>query len=265
MALERWDNLPCKSKGFNYYLRLFGWVSWVFIIGVFLYRVNLYFSRPPVVYAPAQSSPFVQSVPIQSVPVQSVYYKTYEEMCAANPSSSSCLENSPIRTQMEKQALLISQQSEKEKSQLVSTVGGGYSGYVEINGKRHSVYEPAVMSQTFKYRSVNNVKHLDVEINGMPFEVILDTGASYVALNSDAIRKLGVKEFVGTGVHHTANGDVKVNYFYVSSLRLGSFEVKDVKCGNSPSNVHNLLGGSFLKHFDYSINESSGTITFTPK
>lgn len=255
MALERWDNFPKKSKGFYYYFRFFGWVSWGFIIGVVLYCVNLYFSPPPVAYTPVQSPSVVQSVSAPAPMPAVKHYATYKEMCADNPSHP--CPDIPLASDF---------LGKKEKqSQLVSTVGGGYSGYIEYNGKRQSVYEPVVTSQTFKYRSVNNIKYLDVEINGVPFEMMLDTGASYVALNSDAVQKLGVKNFVGQGVHNTANGKIQVNYFYVSSLKLGSFEVKDVKCGYSPSNSYNLLGGSFLQHFNYEINESAGTITFVAK
>lgn len=246
-----WDNLPGKKPP--------SWLSILLFVLFFLvlgFQLQRFFSPPPVVYTPVQSSPAVKSVSAAPALMPVIkHYATYEEMCADNPSHS-CPKIPLASDFLGKKG---------KESQLVSTVGGGYSGYVEYNGKRQSVYEPAVTSQTFKYRSVNNIKYLDVEINGVPFEVILDTGASIVALNSDVIRRLGVKNFVGQRVHSTANGKVLANHFYVFSFKLGAFEVKDVECSYSPSNSHNLLGGSFLKHFNYEINESAGTITFAAK
>lgn len=159
----------------------------------------------------------------------------------------------------------VSQLLKEKESQIVSTAGGDYSGYIESDGKRYNVYEPFVKSQTFKYYSRGrNTKILTVEINGVPFEMLFDTGASYVSLNSDAVRKLGIKSFVREAVVNTANGRTASYQFY-ASVKLGSFEVKDVECGYSPASSQNLLGGSFLKHFNYAVDESVGTITLSLK
>lgn len=260
-----WDNILNKTKRSNLYKFYF--------LSFLLLALNLiiYFYTFPFLHSLLSHRVSVQSLPVQSLSaVQSVpalvsserHYETYAELCAAKAADPSFVCSAET---LASNKMGLSMEKEKKQSQIVSTAGGGYSGYIEYNGKRQSVHEPAVTSQTFRYRSINNVKYLDVEINGVPFEVMLDTGASYVALNSDAVQRLGVKEFVGQGVLGTANGKIQVNYFYVSSFKLGAFEVKDVKCGYSPSNSYNLLGGSFLQHFNYEINESAGAITFEAK
>ncbi|MDP3048319.1 MAG: retropepsin-like aspartic protease [Thermodesulfovibrionales bacterium] len=208
-------------------LNVWSWFFGALITLVFVYLfLKIIPSRPSVVYVPVQSPSVVQSVPNVLLPVP--------------------------------------QQFKQRESQLVSTVGGGYSGYIEHGGKRYDVYEPAVKSQTFKYRSRADTKNLDVVINGIPFELVLDTGASDVSLSSDAVRTLGIKEFVREQIYNTASGR-SVGYIFYASVKLGSFEVRDVECSYVPSSAHNLLGGSFLKHFNYSVDESAGTITFIPK
>lgn len=216
-------------------LSIWGWFLGALISFLFFYLIlKIFPPRPSLVYVPVQSFPVVQSVP----------YVPSGDIQKSQP---------------------VPQQFKKEESQIVSTTGGDYSGYIEHDGKRYNVYEPFVKSQTFRYRSQGiNTKILTVEINGIPFEMVFDTGASDVSLNSDTVRKLGVKSFVREVMVNTANGRA-ISYQFYASVKLGSFEVKDVECGYSPASSHNLLGGSFLKHFNYTVNESIGTITFTLK
>lgn len=222
-------------------LSIWSWFLGALISLLLFYSIlkNFSFLRSSVVPVPVQSLPVVQYVPVL-VP-------------SRGPS----------------QSLPVPQQSKEKESQVVSTVDGSYKGYIESAGKRYYVYSPSVVSETYKYRvSGVNIKCLTVDINGVPFEAMLDTGASYVVLSLDAVRKLGIKEFVGSGIQRTASGFVPAYYFY-ASVKLGSFEIKDVKCSYLPSNPransYVLLGGSFLSHFNYSINESEGTVTFKLK
>lgn len=230
-----WNNISLPKKSRLWLYIVFAILIWSSVALQFYFRS----SRPSVVSVPVQSPPAIQSV---SVPVTVPVLPRYASL-----------------------PLPVPYQPEKKESQLVSTAGGGYSGYIEYNGKRQSVYEPAVVSQTFKYRSVSNIKYLDVEINGVPFEVMLDTGASYVCLSSEALRILGINRFNQTIKMKNVIGMFDAHGFRLSSLKLGSFEVRDIEAFYIPSSSYNLLGGSFLKHFNYEINESAGTITFVAK
>lgn len=210
-------------------LTIWSWFLGALISLLFFYFILKIFPPcPSDVYVPVQSPPVFQHVP--------------------DPSRSRSLPVLPGK-----------------ESQIVSTAGGDYSGYIEHDGKRYDVYEPFIKSQTFRYYSQGrNTKILTVEINGVPFEMLFDTGASYVSLNSDAVRKLGVKSFVREIMVNTTSGRTASYQFY-ASIKLGSFEVNDVECGYIPASSQNLLGGSFLKHFNYSIDESVGTITLSLK
>ena len=150
----------------------------------------------------------------------------------------------------------------KKEFVIVRSVPSGYQGYVEVNGVRKEIYSEKITSETYHYKSVSDVKFLPVKINGIEFDMMIDTGASQVSLNSDAVRKLGITQFTDKKIHSTAAGDVWA-YYFPCSVTLGSFEVLNVQCSYNPENTgENLLGGSFLKNFNYSFNESDNTLTF---
>src|SRR5208283_4194722 len=65
-------------------------------------------------------------------------------------------------------------------------------------------------------------------------------------------------------VSETAAGPTATFLFTASSIKIGSIELKNVQCAFQPAAAMNLLGGSFLSNFDYSINERDHTITFIP-
>jgi clan AA aspartic protease (TIGR02281 family) len=122
-------------------------------------------------------------------------------------------------------------------------------------------------SQTFKYftKGMLNVKFVTIEINGIPVEVQLDTGASFVAFDSETVKKLGITEFKQKVSLSSANGMVEGYLFTIPSIRLGTMEAINVVCAYVPSTTTNLLGGSFLSNFNYSVNEDEHTITLTRK
>jgi|GEM_PF-2447075 len=119
-----------------------------------------------------------------------------------------------------------------------------------------------ITTETFKYKSAHGVKFLPMKVNGIFFDSILDTGSAVVSLNSDAVRKLGITHFTKKEIHSTAGGDVWA-YYFPCSVALGSFEVFNLQCSYNPESKHNLLGGSFLKNFNYSINESEQALTIS--
>lgn len=150
-----------------------------------------------------------------------------------------------------------------KQSPVVRSVPSGYQGYIEVNGVKKEIYSSAVTSETYRYKSVSNVKFIPIKINGIEFDAMIDTGASEVSLNFDAVRRLGVTQFTDKKVHDTAAGSVWA-YYFPCSITLGSFEVLNIQCSYNPENVgENLLGGSFLKNFNYSFNESENTITLS--
>jgi aspartyl protease family protein len=91
----------------------------------------------------------------------------------------------------------------------------------------------------------------EARINGSAVEVIVDTGASLVAINSDTARRLGIApaQSAYTGRARTANGVVAVAPVTLSEIRLGEIILHDVEASVIPSEAldTNLLGMSFLR------------------
>ncbi len=101
-------------------------------------------------------------------------------------------------------------------------------------------------------REYNGHFYADVEINGSPVRVLVDTGASGIALTrSDAQRaglavSAGMFEVVGKG----ANGDVHGEYVMLDRVSLGSTMAERVPAIVLDSGEQSLLGQSFLSKFD---------------
>jgi clan AA aspartic protease (TIGR02281 family) len=122
-------------------------------------------------------------------------------------------------------------------------------------------------SQTLQYYTKNNsnMKYLTVEINDIPFEFILDTGATNVSLNTVSMQKLGIRAFTQKINTRTAGGIVNGYLFNCASVKLGNITVDNVTCSYLPTLDANLLGASLLKHFTYSVDERAQTITLIPR
>jgi aspartyl protease family protein len=87
-------------------------------------------------------------------------------------------------------------------------------------------------------------------INGRSVQVMIDTGASIVALNAETARRLGVtvskSDFNAT--IGTVNGTVEVAPIVLAEIRVGNITLRNVEAAVVPGNVLdvNLLGMSFL-------------------
>ncbi len=101
-------------------------------------------------------------------------------------------------------------------------------------------------------REYNGHFYADVQINGSPIRVLVDTGATGIALSrSDAQRagvavSAGMFEVVGKG----ADGDVHGEFVQLDRVSLGSKTVEDVPAVVLNAGDHSLLGQSFLSKFD---------------
>lgn len=93
-------------------------------------------------------------------------------------------------------------------------------------------------------------------INGQPINFMVDTGASYVVMNSSTAKKLGI-DYRYTGKKSwagTANGTVVTYNLKLKSIQVGDIKLLNVQGavieGNSPTTV--LLGNSFLNRLEMS-------------
>lgn len=91
----------------------------------------------------------------------------------------------------------------------------------------------------------------DVRINGRRMEVLVDTGATAVAINQSKARRLGIQldasDFKYTV--NTANGKIKVATAMLDSIEIGRVRVENVQATvvRDKSLDSILLGMSFLK------------------
>ena len=98
-------------------------------------------------------------------------------------------------------------------------------------------------------RSNNGHYQVNATINGRPVSLLVDTGATSVALSSAQADRLGIRYRDGTpGWVETASGHARAWRATLTQVRLGDIEVVGVEAvvleGNYPS--QGLLGMSFL-------------------
>ncbi|MBI3561903.1 MAG: retroviral-like aspartic protease family protein [Gammaproteobacteria bacterium] len=91
-------------------------------------------------------------------------------------------------------------------------------------------------------------------INNQPVKLMIDTGASWVAMNAATARKLGINyRYEGQqGVAGTAGGNVRVFLVKLESVRVGEIELKQVDGAVIDARASDdvLLGASFLNRVD---------------
>jgi aspartyl protease family protein len=91
------------------------------------------------------------------------------------------------------------------------------------------------------------------EINRVPVEVFVDTGATDVSIPAHLAGKLGLKRGMQMLVT-TANGTVPVYATRLDEMRIGDIVVHDIRATINPhtSDDFVLLGMSFLQHLEFS-------------
>lgn len=90
----------------------------------------------------------------------------------------------------------------------------------------------------------------EAEINGRPVDVMVDTGASLVALTYDDAQRLGIYVNPGDFTHiaQTANGTARVAPVTISRISIGDITVRNVRgvVSERGKSERTLLGMSFL-------------------
>lgn len=124
-----------------------------------------------------------------------------------------------------------------------------------------------VTSAIVKINSEGNVPHVDVTLNGkITRSMVLDSGASFVALTSDLAKSLGLVPGPNDVKIKLTLADGKVveaHQMMLKNVRVGSFVVDNVECAVLPESLvaaDNLLGGSFLRNFVYKLDPVAGEL-----
>ena len=133
---------------------------------------------------------------------------------------------------------------------------------LDINGKQSEFKLGRHVGTSFKRKSLSEAKIMPVNgmysttgfINGHPVRFLVDTGATWIAMNVHQARSLGINfRYIGKrSAVSTANGVVPVYRVVLDKVKVGEIELTNVAAGvlegDSPSQV--LLGNSFLNRVE---------------
>lgn len=101
-------------------------------------------------------------------------------------------------------------------------------------------------------------------LNGKPFQAMVDTGATHVAINQSMARQIGLNLIPADFTHEvqTANGRVKVALAELHSIQIGPIRRENVSAAVMPDNALStpLIGMSFLKQLKFEI--AKGRLVF---
>ena len=107
---------------------------------------------------------------------------------------------------------------------------------------------------------------VDAQVDGVPIQFLVDTGASDVTLTPRDARRLGfdLNRLKYDRTYRTANGVVKGAPVRLHSLSVGHISLADVRASvNSADMNRSLLGMSFLSRLS-SFEVAQGTLTLRP-
>ncbi len=137
-----------------------------------------------------------------------------------------------------------------------------FTAILEINGKEQEFKLGQKVSTSFKQKILAEAKIMPVNemyttmgfINGQPVNFLVDTGATWIAMNANHARSLGINfRYLGKrGMVSTANGAAPIYRITLDKVKVGEIELNNVAAGvmegDSPSKV--LLGNSFLNRVE---------------
>jgi aspartyl protease family protein len=158
-------------------------------------------------------------------------------------------------------------QSSPEGVVLVSATSE--AAVVETDGRRYTLRLGQGTTSTVMLKANAGGLFLTMaHINGVPVPVMVDTGASTVALNSADAGRVGINYASGQrAVFRTANGATAAYRVTLASVQLGEIVLTNVAAavveGGAEQLPIVLLGSTFLQHVD--VQRSGDTLTITKR
>jgi aspartyl protease family protein len=100
-------------------------------------------------------------------------------------------------------------------------------------------------------RSENGHFYADVDINGTPIRMLVDTGATGIALSREDARKAGIATSIGMNdiVGQGADGGVHGEFVTIDRIGLGGKSVEQMPATVLNGGEQSLLGQAFLARF----------------
>lgn len=101
-------------------------------------------------------------------------------------------------------------------------------------------------------RSADGHFYADVTINGLPVKILVDTGATGIALTRDDARRVGlaIPARMDAVIGRGASGDVRGEYVQLDRVAMGGKSAENVPAVVLDSGHQSLLGQSFLREFE---------------
>jgi aspartyl protease family protein len=101
------------------------------------------------------------------------------------------------------------------------------------------------------HREPNGHFYADVEINGTTVHMLVDTGATGIALSRDDAQKAGIATSIGMNdvVGDGADGSVHGEFVTIDRISLGSASGEKMRATVLNSGEQSLLGQTFLQKF----------------
>ncbi|MBI2809987.1 MAG: retroviral-like aspartic protease family protein [Candidatus Melainabacteria bacterium] len=119
------------------------------------------------------------------------------------------------------------------------------------------------------YKAVGQDIMIPVEINGRSIQMELDTGAPDVLLGKEQLTEIGIRppEGLCKGYTSGASNNAQIPYWEINAqVKVGPFTDKNaVVTVLATNDADPLLGQSFLKHFQYSVDRSAHCVRFRRK
>ena len=100
-------------------------------------------------------------------------------------------------------------------------------------------------------RNQNGHFYADVEINGSQVHMLVDTGATGIALSREDARKAGIATSIGMNdvVGQGADGNIHGEYVMIDRIALGETSAEQMPAMVLNSGEQSLLGQQFLQKF----------------
>lgn len=101
------------------------------------------------------------------------------------------------------------------------------------------------------HRQSNGHFYADVQINGTPVHMLVDTGASGIALTREDARKAGIATSIGMNdvIGEGAAGSVQGEFVTIDRIALGPASAEHMSAAVLDSGGQSLLGQDFLRKF----------------
>jgi clan AA aspartic protease (TIGR02281 family) len=113
--------------------------------------------------------------------------------------------------------------------------------------------EKALADEAIPFTERGHLKYITVQINGVPMELVFDTGANSIVLNGEALKSLGIMEFsIDRKLQSSTAGGIVEGYVVtLNSIMVGNITGYNYDVAYIPSSTRNLLGASFFADIYY--------------